>query len=215
MKQFIIVGLGRFGSSVAKTLAGKECDVLAIDISQERIQEISNEVTHAAQLDATNEAALEELGVADFDVAVVSIGEDIQSNILATLLLKELGVNQVVVKASNQLHGRVLQKVGADRIVHPERDMGTRIANNLVDSNILEYIKLAPNYSVVEIKSSPKMHNRSLKELQLRSRFGVNVMGIKRGKKIEVSPRAELEIKPEDTLIVVGDNESLARLRQF
>ncbi|GAB6099167.1 TrkA family potassium uptake protein [Halanaerocella petrolearia] len=215
MKQFIVVGLGRFGTSVAKVLADKNCDVLTVDVDENRVQEISNEVTHAVQADATNKEALQELGVNDFDIAVVSIGEDIQSNILATLLLKELGVSKVVVKANNQLHGKVLHKVGADKIVYPERDMGARIANNLVDANILEYIKLAPDYSVIEMKPNSEMHNKSLKELELRSRFGVNVMAIKRGKKVEVSPRANLKIEPDDTLIVVGDNESLEELRRL
>ncbi|GAB6138269.1 potassium channel family protein [Halanaerobaculum tunisiense] len=215
MKQFIIIGLGRFGTGVAKALAGKNCDVLAVDVDQSRVQEISNEVTHAVEADATDEDALQELGVNEFDIGVVSIGEDIQANILTTLLLKELGVDQVVTKANNQLHGKVLHKVGADKVVYPERDMGVRIANNLVDANILEYIKLAPNYSVIEMKPSPKMHDQSLKELELRSRFGVNVMAVKREDKIEVSPRAKLKIQPEDTLIVVGKNENLEKLRKF
>ncbi|PRX25286.1 trk system potassium uptake protein TrkA [Orenia metallireducens] len=215
MRQFIVVGLGRFGYSVAKTLADKHYDVLAIDTDEEKIQEISSIVTHAVQADATDEEALKTLGASNFDVAVVSIGENIHANILATLILKELGVKSVVVKAKDQLHGKVLGKVGADRIVYPERDMGMRIANNLISSNVLEYIELAPNYSVVEIAADENMYNKNLLDLQLRSRFGVNVMAIKSQDGIDISPRAESKIKAGDTLIVMGDNDSLDELRKM
>lgn len=215
MKQFVVIGLGRFGTSVAKTLAYKYYDVLAIDIDEEKIQEISDEVTHAVELDATNKRALDDLGINNFDVAVVSIGEDIHANILTTLILKELGVKEVVAKAQDSLHGRILTKLGADRVVYPEHDMGTRIANHLVSAQILDYIELAPNYSVIEIKASEKMYGRSLLDLSLRSKYGVNVVAIKRGKKIDISPQAETKIKAEDTLIVIGANDSLEALKKF
>ena len=131
------------------------------------------------------------------------------------MILKELGVKSVVVKAKDQLHGKVLGKVGADRIVYPERDMGMRIANNLISSNVLEYIELAPNYSVVEIAADENMYNKNLLDLQLRSRFGVNVMAIKSQDGIDISPRAESKIKAGDTLIVMGDNDSLDELRKM
>jgi len=215
MKQFVVIGLGRFGTSVAKTLACKYYDVLAIDINEEKVQKISDEVTHAVQLDATNNRALDNLGVNNFDVAVVSIGGDIHANILTTLILKELGVKEVVAKAQDSLHGRILTKLGADRVVYPEHDMGTRIANHLVSAQILDYIELAPNYSVIEIKASERMYGRSLLNLSLRSRYGVNVVAIKRGKKIDISPQAETKIKEKDTLIVIGSNDSLEDLKKF
>jgi trk system potassium uptake protein TrkA len=215
MKQFVVIGLGRFGTSVAETLAYKYYDVLAIDIDGEKVQAISETVTHAVELDATNKHALKNLGVNNFDTAVVSIGEDIHANILTTLILKELQVKQVVVKAQDKLHGKILTKVGADRVVYPEHDMGTRIANHLVSAQILDYIELAPNYSVIEIKASQRMYEKSLLDLNLRSKLGVNVVAIKRDEKIDVSPDAETEIKEGDTLIAIGSNDSLEKLKKF
>jgi len=215
MKQFIVVGLGRFGSSVAKTLSDNGHDVLAIDQDHQIIQDISNSVTHAVEADATDEEALKTLGVRNFDVAIVSIGDNLHANILCTLILKELGVPYVIVKAQDNLHGKVLTKVGADRVVYPERDMGERIAHNLISSNVLDYLEFAPDYSVVEIMASPNMIGKSLAELEFRSRFDVNVMAIKRGQHLNMSPGASDKILENDTLIVMGKNENLDEVRKF
>ncbi|HKL13672.1 MAG TPA: TrkA family potassium uptake protein [Halanaerobiales bacterium] len=215
MKQFIVVGLGRFGSSVAKTLTDNGHDVLAIDQDHQIIQDISNSVTHAVEADATDEEALKTLGVRNFDVAIVSIGDNLHANILCTLILKELGVPYVIVKAQDNLHGKVLTKVGADRVVYPERDMGERIAHNLISSNVLDYLEFAPDYSVVEIMASPNMIGKSLAELEFRSQFDVNVMAIKRGQHLNMSPGASDKILENDTLIVMGKNENLDKVRDF
>lgn len=215
MKQFIVVGLGRFGSSVATTLADNGHDVLAIDENHQKIQDISSYVTHAVEADATDEEALKTLGVRNFDVAIVSIGDNLHANILCTLILKELGVPYVIVKAQDNLHGKVLTKVGADRVVYPERDMGERIAHNLISSNVLDYLEFAPDYSVVEIMSSENMVGKSLAELEFRSRFDVNVMAIKRGQHLNMSPGASDKILENDTLIVMGKNENLDKVRDF
>ena len=215
MKQFIVVGLGRFGSSVATTLADNGHDVLAIDENHQKIQDISNSVTHAVEADATDEEALKTLGVRNFDVAIVSIGDNLHANILCTLILKELGVPYVIVKAQDNLHGKVLTKVGADRVVYPERDMGERIAHNLISSNVLDYLEFAPDYSVVEIMASSNMVGKSLAELEFRSRFDVNVMAIKRGQHLNMSPGASDKILENDTLIVMGKNENLDKVRDF
>jgi len=215
MKQFIVVGLGRFGSSVARTLTDNGHDVLAIDQDHQIIQDISNSVTHAVEADATDEEALKTLGVRNFDVAIVSIGDNLHANILCTLILKELGVPYVIVKAQDNLHGKVLTKVGADRVVYPERDMGERIAHNLISSNVLDYLEFAPDYSVVEIMASPNMVGKSLAELEFRSRFDVNVMAIKRGQHLNMSPGASDKILENDTLIVMGKNENLDKVRNF
>lgn len=215
MKQFIVVGLGRFGSSVAKTLAENDYNVLAIDTDEERVQTIASAVTHAVEADATDEDALKTLGVRNFDVAVVSIGDNIHANILATLILKELGVPYVVVKAQDTLHGKVLSKVGADRVVYPERDMGVRIAHNLISSNVLDYIEFAPDYSIVEIIATDKMEGKSLSELQFRSNYGVNVMAIKRGKELNVTPGANDKVLEGDVLIVMGQNDDLDKLKHL
>ena len=215
MKQFVVVGLGRFGSSLAETLSEKDFDVLAIDVDEEIVQSMSNIVTHAVEADATDEEALKTLGVRNFDVAVVSIGDDIHSNILATLILKELGVPYVVVKAQNKLHGKILKKVGADRVVYPERDMGARIAHNLISSNVLDYIEFAKDYSIVEIIATSNMVGNSLSDLKLRTRFGVNVMAIKRGEELNVTPGANDRILEGDILVVMGKNSDLDEVKEL
>ncbi|MFW5991721.1 MAG: potassium channel family protein [Halanaerobiaceae bacterium] len=215
MKQFVVVGLGRFGSSVARTLTENEHNVLAIDTDEERVQNIANEVTHAVEADATDENALRTLGVRNFDVAIVSIGDNIHANILATLILKELGVPYVVVKAQDSLHGKVLSKVGADRVVYPERDMGVRIAHNLISSNVLDYIEFAPDYSIVEIIAAKDMIGKSLAQVKFRSKFGVNVMAIKRGKELNITPGANDKVLEGDVLIVMGKNEDLDKLKHL
>ncbi|PTV93233.1 trk system potassium uptake protein TrkA [Halanaerobium saccharolyticum] len=215
MKQFVVVGLGRFGASVATTLAENGHDVLAIDRDPEKVQAISADVTHAVEADATDEEALKTLGVRNFDVAVVSIGDNVSANILCTLILKELNLPYVIVKAPDKLHGKVLTKVGADRIVYPERDMGARIAQNLISSNVLDYIEFAPEYGVIEILASDNMVGRTLKELELRASFDVNVMAIKRGEELYISPGADDKIEAGDKLVLMGKNENLDKMRDF
>lgn len=215
MKQFIVIGLGRFGSSVAQTLTDSGHDVLAIDQDNQIIQDISNSVTHAVEADATDEEALKTLGVRNFDVAIVSIGDNLHANILCTLILKELGVPYVIVKAQDNLHGKVLTKVGADRVVYPERDMGERIANNLISSNVLDYLEFAPNYSVVEIMASENMIGKTLAEVGFRNKFDVNVMAIKRGDNLNLTPGANDKIMADDNLIVMGKNDNLDKIRHL
>src|SRR6056297_2348296 len=215
MKQFIVIGLGRFGSSVAATLSENGYDVLAIDNDQDKVQAITDKVTHAVRADATDENTLKTLGVGNFDVAVVSIGDNISANVLCTLILKELGVPYVIVKAPDTLHGKVLTKVGADRVVYPERDMGARIAHNLISSNVLDYIEFAPEYGVIEIIATDKMIGKTLKELEFRSKFNVNVMAIKRGENLNISPGAGDKILEGDRLVVMGKNDSLEQLKNY
>ena len=169
-KQFVIIGLGRFGSSIAKTLYSLGNDVLAIDKDEDVVQEIADNVTHAVQLDATDENALKSLGIRNFDVAVVTIGDNIQSSIMATLLVKELGVKYIIAKGHSDLHAKVLYKIGADRVVLPEKDMGIRVAHNLVSSNILDYIELSEDYSVMEIQVLDEWSGKTLNELKIRRR---------------------------------------------
>ncbi|MGB9847072.1 MAG: potassium channel family protein, partial [Desulfotomaculales bacterium] len=151
MKQFAVIGLGRFGSSVARTLAQMGYEVLAVDSDDERVSAISDEVTYAVQVDAMEEEALKSLGLRNFDVVIVAIGQEVKASILVTVMLKEMGVSKVVAKANDELHGKVLQKVGADVVVFPERDMGVRLAHALVSRNIIDQIRLSPEYSIAEI----------------------------------------------------------------
>lgn len=201
--------MGRFGSSVAKTLYAKGYEVLAIDSSEQRIQEMIQHVTHGVQADSTDEEALKALGVRNFDVIVVAIGQDIQSSILTTLILKDMGVPMLIVKAQNELHGKVLDKIGADRVIFPERDMGQRVAHHLISPNILDIIDLSDDYSIVELKASNRMVGKNLRELDIRARYGCNVMAIKTKDGMNIAPHAEDTISREDILVIVGKNEDL------
>ena len=178
-KQFAVIGLAVFGSSVAKTLYQMGFDVLAIDVNESRVQAMMNEVTHVIQADCTDEDVLKLIGIRNFDVVVVAIGQDIQSSILTTLIIKELGVKRLVVKAQNELHGKVLHKIGADKVIFPERDMGVRLAHHLISPNILDIIELSDDYSIVEMKATKKMIGKSLSQLHIRAKYGCNVIAIK------------------------------------
>jgi trk system potassium uptake protein TrkA len=214
LKQFVVIGLGRFGSSIARTLYNLGYDVLGIDSNEEIVQSMADSITHAVEADATDENTLKALGVRNFDVGIVSIGQDIQASILITLILKEMGIKFVVAKAQNELHGKVLYKIGADRVVFPERDMGVRVAHNLVSSNILDYIELSPDFSIVEIAAIPEWFDKSLKELDMRVKHGLNVMAIKRNEEVIVSPKADDIIFEGDILVVVGQNKDIEKLEK-
>lgn len=217
MKQFIVIGIGRFGKAVAERLCQLGHEVLAIDENEEQIQRISDKVTHAVTADATDENVLRSLGVRNFDVGVVSIGSDIQSSIIVTLMLKEMGVKYVVAKAQNDVHAKVLFRIGADRVVFPERDMGERVAHNLIATNILEFIELSPEHSIIEFAVLPGWVGKDLRDLNLRAKYGVNVVAIRNindDEHINVSPKADNEIREGDILIVIGSNEDLRKLER-
>ena len=211
-KQFVVIGLGRFGKSVAQTLSHLGHDVLAIDSDEGPVQALMNDVTHAVQADARVEENLKALGIRNFDVAVVAIGDNIQSSILITLMLKEMGIQRVVAKAVDSLHGKVLEKVGADKIIYPEKDMGFRVAHSLVTTNVMDFIELSPDYHIVEIMTPKMFVGKSLGELDLRARYGINVMAIKHGNTIDVAPGADAKLESKDVLVVISDNEALTKL---
>lgn len=213
-KQYAIIGMGRFGSSVAESLGKLGFEVLAVDSSEARIQTVSEYVTHAVQADSTDEEALRAIGIRNFDVVVVAIGQDIQASIMTTLILKEMNIPTIIVKAQNDLQGKVLKKIGADKVIFPERDMGKRVAHHLMSPNILEYIELSENYSIVEIKVTAGMAGYSLRELDLRARYSCNVMGIKQGHNINIAPNADEKLNREQILVVVGENQDLVQLER-
>ncbi len=208
-KQFIVIGLGRFGSSVAETLYALGNDVLAVDRDEEVVQNISENVTHAVQVDANDENSLRALGVGNFDVAIISIGSDIQGSILATLLVKEMGVKHIITKANNVLHAKVLYKIGANRVIFPERDMGIRVAHNLCSSSILDYIELSPDFSIAEIAAPREWEGKTLRDLDLRVQYGINVVAIKRDSEINVSPSPDEVIQDNDVIIAIGGTNEL------
>lgn len=211
-KQFVIFGLGRFGISLATTLAEAGYEVMVVDKSEESIQEIAPLVTHAVQADASDMDTLKSLGIRNFDVAIVAIGKDIQASIMTTLLLKELGIPYVVAKASSEIHERVLRKIGADRIILPEQEMGIRIANNLISGNILDHIQLSSEYSIVEMGILPEWRGKSIIDVDPRGTYGINIIAVQRGGAIDISPSPNYILETEDTLVVVGSNKQLQLL---
>lgn len=214
MKQFAVIGLGRFGRSVAMTLSKMGYDVLAIDINEEKVNDIMEYVTHAVQVDAMEEQALRSLGIRNFDVVIVAIGQSVQSNILVTVMLKEMGVKKVVAKAVTELHGKVLARVGADKVVFPERDMGVRVAHALVSKNILDQINISPDYSIIELVTPDEFAGKTLGEGEIRGKYGVTVLAIRRGNEVIISPGAKQTVREGDVLVVVGRNEKLRALEE-
>ncbi|WLD94991.1 TrkA family potassium uptake protein [Alkalihalobacillus sp. AL-G] len=213
-KQFAVIGLGRFGGSICRSLSNNDMEVLAIDNDEDRVNEYSSIATHAVIADSTDENVLKSLGIRNFDHVIVAIGDNLQASILTTLILKELDVEHITVKAQNDYHEKVLRKIGADRIVHPERDMGQRIAHNIMSNNVLDYLELSDEHSIVELIASEKMHDKTLIELDIRANYGCNVVAIKRGDEIEVSPQATYTIIEEDILIVIGADNDISRLEK-
>lgn len=213
-KQFIVLGLGRFGRSVAEELYEHGADVLAVDLRADLVDGIQGRVTHAVQADATDPSALEQLGIRDFDAAIVTIGMDIRASSVITMLLKEMKIPTVIAKAQDEMHGRMLKKLGADRIIYAERDMGRRIAHSLLSDNILDYIEVSPDVAIVEIVAPASWVNQPLGILNLRRRFGINVIAIRSGKNICVSLNADTIIRPDDKLLVVGEQADLNRLKR-
>jgi trk system potassium uptake protein len=219
MRQFAVIGLGRFGSSVAKTLSEKGYQVLAIDITEDKVQDVSDIVTQAVCVDATDEKALRAVGADSVDVAIVSVGNNIEASVLITLLLKEIGIKEVVAKAVTEEQGKVLEKVGADKIVFPERDMGIRVANSLTSENVSEHIDLSAACSIIEIKAPQDFVGKTLKQLSVRVEYGLNIAAIKSideagNEAINSTPEADYKIKGTDRLMVVGPNENIERLKQ-
>lgn len=227
MKQFAVIGLGKFGFAIAKTLAEKGCEVLVIDSDEEKVREASEFATQAIQLDATVEDALKKAGIEDMDVAIVSVGENLEASILITLLLKEIGVKEVIAKALNPHHAKVLQKIGVDRVIFPEREMGIRLAESLVTPDVLEQIRLSPDYEILEITVPPSFTGKTLKELAIRTRYKVNVIAIKKKvpyindagesdfkEEINLAPDGEVEISVGDVLVVIGDIKNIDALRK-
>lgn len=213
-KEFAVIGLGRFGGSICRTLIEEGVEVMAIDKDESKVNEFASIASHAVIGNSTNESVLKNLGIRNFDHVIVAIGEDIQASILTTLMLKEMGVNKITVKAQNDYHEKVLSKIGADFIVHPERDMGKRIAYKIVSSNVLDYLELSDEHSIVEIVANEKLHGHTLIDLDIRANYGINIVAIKREKEVIVSPMAAEVIRNGDILIVIGSDEDINRFEK-
>ncbi|MBH5318279.1 TrkA family potassium uptake protein [Paenibacillus sp. GSMTC-2017] len=214
-KQFVVIGLGRFGGSVTKTLISLGYEVMGIDKDERRVQEYASILTHVYQGDSTDDQVMRELGIRNMDHAIVAIGEDLQSSILTTLILKDMGVKFVTAKATSDYHQRVLEGVGADHIVHPERDTGVRVAHQVTSKNMIEYLELSPEYSLVEIIAPETFGRKTLKTLDFRAKFGCSVMAIRRtNNELVVSPHADEIIFEGDMLVIIGKNTDIARFER-
>ena len=217
-KQFGVIGLGRFGSAMASTLSELGHDVIGVDGDESRVARMADVITHALQLDATDEKALRAAGIQDVDVAVVSIGENIESSLLVVMQVRELGVKTIVAKAVTPLHGRILEKLGVSRVIFPEREMAIRIAHSLVMPNVIDYIELSRDFSIVEVPAPDVFVGRTLKQLELRPRFGLTLVAIKRRPDdsgvvvTNIAPAADEIILRGDILALLGSNERLNQL---
>ncbi|KSU62353.1 potassium transporter Trk [[Bacillus] enclensis] len=213
-KEFVVIGLGRFGGSIVRSLTEQGMEVMAIDQDEDKVNEFSSIASHAVMADSTDESVLKSLGIKNFDHVIVAIGDDIQSSILTTLMLKEIGVEKITVKAQNDYHEKVLRKIGANQVVHPERDMGRRIAHNIVSNNVLDYLELSDEHSIVEIVANDHLAGNTLSSLDIRARYGINIVAVKRDRDIIVSPQADEEIRVGDILIVIGADSDINRFEK-
>ena len=215
MNSYVVIGLGRFGSSAARQLCALGAEVLAIDTNAELVQQISGDVTSAAVADARDVDVLRALGAQECDCAVVAIGDDLAGSVLATMNLKELGVRQIVCKAHDETHRRVLEKLGADTVLIPEKEGAEKLARSLTSHNVLDFIELSNDYGIVELPVPGQWEGKSLKGLNIRAKVGVNIIAIERDGKISVSPRAEFVLAKGDILVVLGDYDSLTLMQEL
>lgn len=213
-KNFAVIGLGRFGGSICKALSEEGLEVLAMDLNEDRVNEYVQIASHAVIGDSTDETVLKNLGMRNFDHVIVAIGENIQASILTTIMLKELGVKLLTAKAQNDYHEKLLKKIGADRVVHPERDMGKRIAHKIVTNNVIDYLELSDEHGLIEVEANGYLENQSLLDLDIRARYQINIVAIKRGKEVIISPLADEQIQKDDILIVIGAMKDIARFER-
>ena len=215
MKSYMVIGLGRFGTEAAKKLCELGCEVLAMDISSDLVQQVSTYVTHAVVANAQDKEVLRALGAKDFDCAIVSIGTSLADSVLATMNLKELGVPYVVCKAHDETNRRVLEKLGVDRVVIPECEFGGRLARSLSAHNVLDYIELSEEYGILEVPAPKAWVGKTLKELNVRAKLGVNIIAVESGKTTNVSPSADYRIQAGDVLVVLGENYALEAVQKL
>lgn len=215
MKSYVIIGLGLFGQAVARQLCLLGAEVLAMDVRSDLVQQLANDVTHAVVGDAQDKEVLRTLGVRDFDCAILAIGDDLAASVLITMNLKELGVPYIVCKAYDETHRRVLEKLGADRVVIPEQEYAQRLARNLLSHNVLEYIELSKDYGILEIPAPKNWIGKTLKELNVRAKLGVNIIAVQNGTTTNVSPAADYQIQEADTMVVLGDNFALETVQKL
>lgn len=212
-KRFAVIGLGRFGTSVARVLTEMGQHVLAMDSHGDRVDALAPLLNRVVRADSTDPAALKAVRIHEFDVVVLSIGEDVKASVITALSCLELGVKELVAKAQDEPHGRVLERIGVHRVVYPQRDMGARVAHNLSAGGVIDFIRLSEQYGMAELIAPAILIGQNLQELDMRNRYGLNVMAIKRGKRLIVSPTATEKVQKEDILVVIGDADGITKLQ--
>ena len=215
MKNYVVIGLGRFGSAIARQLCSLGAEVLALDVRSELVQQVANEVTHAVVGDAQDKEVLRALGVRNFDCAIIAIGDDLAASVLTTMNLKELGVPYIVCKAHDETHRRVLEKLGVDRVVIPEQEHGQRLARSQYSHNVLDYIELSDEYGILEVPVPAKWMGKTLKELDVRAKLGINIIAMENEGKTNVFPAGDYRFAPGDVMVVLGDNVTLERVQKL
>ncbi len=208
-KEFAVIGLGRFGKTVATSLASSGAQVLVLDQDENALQEVSDAVTHTIRGEATSASTINQLGLGNYDAAVIAMSSNLESNVMATILVKEAGVPFIVVKAKTELEGRVLKKVGADKVIYPEKETGMRLANHLMHDNYFEAVELSEEYSIVDVDIPQDWIGKSLKTLNIRAKYGVNVIGVKGSSELNINPAPDDVLKEDDVLIMLGRNNLL------
>ncbi|MCD6080074.1 MAG: TrkA family potassium uptake protein [Candidatus Omnitrophica bacterium] len=215
MRQYAVIGLGKFGQSVAVTLAQSGEQVIGVDSDPQVVKEMADKLANVVEADATNDKNLIALGIKDVDVAIVSVGENFEASILITLALKDLGVPEIIVKAKSDSQAKVLEKVGATRVVNPEKDMGIRVAKSLVSPRIIDHIELSSDYSLLEMSPPKEFVGKSLKQLDVRAKYGINVIAVKHEQgDVDIAPSADHIIKEGDLLVVIGKNKDIDKVKK-
>ena len=215
MKSYVVIGLGRFGTTLARQLCALGAQVLAMDVRSDLVQQVSEDVTHAVVGDAQDKEVLRALGVRDMDCAIIAIGDNLAASVLTTMNLKELGVPYIICKAHDETHRRVLEKLGVDRVIIPEQENAQRLARSLNSHNVLDYIELSEEYGILEVPAPKTWIGKTLKELNVRAKLGVNIIAVESGKKTNVSPSADYQIMAGDILVILGENYSLEAVQKL
>mgnify|MGYP000963808508 CR=1 FL=1 len=215
MKSYVVIGLGRFGASLARQLCKLGAEVLALDVKGDLVQQVASEVTHAVVGDAQDKEVLRALGVRNMDCAIIAIGDNLAASVLITMNLKELGIPFIVCKAHDETHRKVLEKLGVDRVLIPEQESAQRLARSLNSHNVLDYIELSHDYGIIEVPTPKGWLGSSLRKLNVRAKLGVNIIAVENGGKTNVSPAADYAIQSGDTLVVLGDNVSLEKVQKL
>lgn len=214
-QEFAVIGLGDFGTNVAVTLVNSGATVMVVDSDEKKLEEIADEVDFAVCIDATNPAALRQLGIHNYDGAIVGMGHSLETSVLIVLQLKEMGVPFVMAKASSNLEGRILQKVGADKVIFPDREMGIRVGNQIMNGNYFEAIELSERYSITDLPVPSGWAGKTIAELNIRSKYGVSIIGIRGLETVTINPKPNEKLNADDALIILGDNTELKKLREM